>query len=134
MALKRLGTEHLIAIKWLSQPNKGGLTDEQIAKECGVTRQTIFNWRKDPLFERELKREMVRFASSRLPEVISNIYDVAIASDNAAMSKLALQLNDMLTEKHEVSNVESSGVDYDSIDAEIESFAKRLEDTDSKSE
>ncbi|RKF52131.1 hypothetical protein BCY92_03670 [Bacillus wiedmannii] len=31
MALKRLNTEHLTAIKWLSLPNKGGKTNDEIA-------------------------------------------------------------------------------------------------------
>ena len=129
MALKRLSTEHYHAIKLLSQPKQGGLTAEQIAQEVGVGRTTIFNWKKDPLFERELKREMVRNAQSRLPEVLDNIYRVAAETENAAMAKLVLQLNEMLTEKHEVSAVDNTGgVDYDVIDAEIESFAKRLED------
>jgi predicted transcriptional regulator len=41
MALK---PEQLIAIGYLSQPNNGGKTHEEIAKECGVTDRTIRNW------------------------------------------------------------------------------------------
>lgn len=123
MALKRLNTEHLLAISWLSQPKRGGLTMEQVADEVGVSKRTLYNWLKEPLFERELKREMVRYQQRRLPEVLSNMYDVAIESDNAAMSKLVLQMNDMLTEKTEVASKDAGkDIDYDAIDDEIEAF------------
>ena len=61
MALKRLNAEHLLAIQWLSQPRKGGKTDEQIAEICGVSRQSIHNWRKDAMFEAELKLKISRY-------------------------------------------------------------------------
>jgi len=60
MALKRLNAEHLIAIQYLSLPKKGGKTDEEIAQLCGVSRQSIYNWRKDPLFENALYRQILR--------------------------------------------------------------------------
>ncbi|HHK5534617.1 TPA: helix-turn-helix domain-containing protein [Bacillus mobilis] len=53
MALKRLNMEHLTVIKWLALPSKGSKTNDEIAALCGVSRQTIHNWRKDWLFERE---------------------------------------------------------------------------------
>lgn len=126
MALKRLNNEHLIAIKWLAQPKYGGKTLGEIAEICEVTERTLYNWRQDTLFERELKREMVRFQQGKLPEVLSNIYSVAAESENAAMAKLVLQLNDMLTERHDVSTGDKKdGIDYDELDAEIASFGER---------
>jgi AcrR family transcriptional regulator len=127
MALKRLNTEQYHAIKLLAQPKQGGLTAEQIAKEVGVSRATIFNWKNDALFDRELKAEMKRNAQSRLPEVLDNIYRVAAETENAAMAKLVLQLNDMLTERHEVAAVVGDTVDYEGLDDEITAFQERLE-------
>ena len=60
MALKRLNAEHLLAIQYLSLPRKGGKTDDQIAEICGVSRQSIHNWRRDALFGRELERQARR--------------------------------------------------------------------------
>jgi transcriptional regulator with XRE-family HTH domain len=55
-----LNAEHYIAIQHLSLPKKGGKTDEEIAELAGVSRQSIYNWRKDPLFETTLYRQILR--------------------------------------------------------------------------
>lgn len=121
MALKRLNTEHYIAIKWLSLPNKGGKTIAEIAKECGVSEQSIYNWKKDALFERELKKEIVRQTHDRLPELFESMVDNAIREGNAAMAKLIIQVNDMLTDKVEVTNNEGGKtIDVDDIKARLE--------------
>lgn len=123
MAIKRLNTEHYIAIKWLAMPKRGGLTMEEVAKECGVARSTLYEWKKDPLFDRELNAEIVREGKSRLPEVIQNMYAVAAETENAAMAKLVLQLNGMLTERHDVTtNDGRQGIDYDALDDELAAF------------
>ena len=125
MALKRLLTEHLIAIKLLARPKRGGLTMEEVAKECGVARSTLYEWKKEPLFEAELKREMVREGQSRLPEVLANMYTVAAETENAAMAKLVLQLNGMLTDKVEVTaNGKADSIDYDALDADVAAFSE----------
>lgn len=127
MALKRLNPEHEIAIKWLAQPKFGGKTLGEIAAICEVTERTLYNWRNDPLFERAVKREMVRYQQGKLPEVLSNIYTVAAQTENAAMAKLVLQLNDMLTERHDVSTTDKKdAINYDELDAEIAAFGKAL--------
>jgi transposase-like protein len=126
MALKRLNTEHYIAIKLLALPNRGGKTMDEVAKECGVARSTLYEWKKDPLFDRELNKEIVREGKSRLPEVIANMYTVAAETENAAMAKLVLQLNGMLTDKVEVTANKADGIDYDALDDELASFGKTL--------
>ncbi|WJX07525.1 phBC6A51 family helix-turn-helix protein [Bacillus cereus] len=132
MALKRLNTEHLTAIKWLALPNKGGKTNDEIAALCGVSRQSIHNWRKDPLFERELKKEMVRNSQDQLPELIASLSEIAIRDGNAAMAKLALQINGMLTDKVEVETKAKTGeINYEELDEEIASFAERIDEESS---
>ncbi|MHA4153207.1 phBC6A51 family helix-turn-helix protein [Bacillus cereus] len=129
MALKRLNTEHLTAIKWLALPNKGGKTYKEIADLCGVHEQSLYNWRKDTLFERELKKEMVRNSQDRLPELIASLSEIAIRDGNAAMAKLALQINGMLTDKVEVETKAKTGeINYEELDNEIASFEARIDD------
>ncbi|PEE66003.1 hypothetical protein COM90_06570 [Bacillus thuringiensis] len=125
MALKRLNMEHLTAIKWLELPNKGRETNDGIAEICGVSRQSIHNWRKDTLFERELKKEMVRNSQDQLLELIASLSEIAIRDGNAAMAKLALQINGMLTDKIEVETKAKTGeINYE----EIASFEARIEE------
>lgn len=129
MALKRLNTEHLTAINYFALPNKGGKTNDEIAKICGVSRQSIQNWRNDPLFERELKKQMVRNSQDRLPELIESLSEIAIRDGNAAMAKLALQINGMLVDKVEVESKDSTNkIDYEGIDKDIASFEERIEE------
>ena len=131
MALKRLNAEHLLAIQWLSQPRKGGKTDEQIAEICGVSRQSIHNWRKDAMFEAELKKQIVRNSQDRLPELVESLAEIAIRDGNAAMAKLALQINGMLTDKVEIETKDSGrDIDYDALDSEIASFSGTLRKED----
>lgn len=128
MTLRRLNTEHLIAISYLAQPRKGGKTFEEIAQECGITRRTLQEWRKDPLFERELKAEMVRRSQDQMPELIESLAQIAIRDGNAAMAKLALQINGMLTDRVSIeTGTSDSTIDYDALDAEIATFGKTEE-------
>ena len=128
MALKRLNAEHLIAIQYLSLPKKGGKTDEEIAQLAGVSRQSIHNWKNDPLFERELKQQMIRNNRDKLPEVIESLSQIVIDTGNAAAAKLLLQINGMLTEKLEVeTKTTAAEIDLDALDDEIASFGKRFD-------
>lgn len=120
MANNSLTPEQYIAIHWLAQPKKGGKTFEEIAELCGeVHSNTIYNWRRNPAFDRELKREIMRSTLSRLPEVMESVPDHIIRNGNAAMLKTLLQANDMLTDKVEVTTVTSDGKDLEAIKAKL---------------
>ncbi|MBU5211059.1 phBC6A51 family helix-turn-helix protein [Heyndrickxia oleronia] len=132
MALKQLGAEHWLAIKYLAQPKRGGLTYEEIAKECNVHVNSLYNWRKDELFIRELKREMVRNTLDKLPAVLDAVPDIIVRDGNAAMFKTLLQAHDMLTEKHEVHTESTGGKSIEDIRAKLERYKAEstTEDTD----
>lgn len=127
MASKTLSPEQWVAVKWLSQPRKGGKTFEEIAEICGVHVNTLYHWRKDPLFERELKREMVRNTQDRLPELMTSMIEHAIKDGNAAAAKLIMTANDMLTDKVEVTNT-SDALSPDEIRAKIEQYRQSTTD------
>jgi hypothetical protein len=130
MVLKRLGAEHHIAIKYLSLPNKGGKTFEEIAEECNVHVNSIYNWRQDPLFERELKREMVRVTQDKIPKLLDSMIDTAIKDGNAAMAKLIMQANDMLTDRVEIE--QTNKVDVGNIEDIKARIARYKGDTHSE--
>lgn len=125
---KSLNAEQTIAIQWLSKPRRGGKTYEEVAEVCGVHLNTLKKWRKDPVFDSELKRAIIRENSDRLPELVESLADIAIRDGNAAMAKLALQVNGMLTDKVEVETKGDTVVDVETLRERISAFKKR--DTD----
>lgn len=125
-----LKAEQLDAIHYLAQPKNGGKTLDEIATECGITPRTLYNWRREPVFERELKKEMARRSQDRLSELIDSLTEIAIRDGNASFAKLALQVNGMLTDKLEVEQTNTkAATDVDTMRAEIERFRKRKEES-----
>lgn len=127
MALKRLEAHHLIALNYLAQPRRAGKTMEEIGKEAGVSRQAVYDWLKDPLFERELKRQIARNTLDRLPEVTDAMADAAIQDRNAAAAKLLLQMNEMLTDKVDVVKTDATGMDREELERKIAEYRARKE-------
>lgn len=119
---KQLTASQHIAIEWLSIPNKGGKTYEEIAGICGVHLNTLKQWRKDKAFDAELKRAIIRNNSDKLPELVESLAEIAMRDGNAAMAKLALQVNDMLTDRVEVDSKDSGGTDIEALKQRIAAF------------
>lgn len=129
MAIKRIDEIHQQVIAGLlaRKPRT------EIALELGIHRNTIGKWEKDPLFQAELKKTVVQRTHGRLDELVNAMMDTAITEGNAAMAKLVLQMNDMLTDKVSVeSRTADSSVDYDALDDEIKAFAERFNDGEDK--
>ncbi|PHD57680.1 phBC6A51 family helix-turn-helix protein [Bacillus wiedmannii] len=126
MALKRLDDKHYKTIELILEGKK---TYREIAKEVDVHYNTITNWQKDTLFQRELKRMVTTRTHSRLNELVDAMMETAISEGNAAMAKLILQMNEMLTDKVEVeTKANTNEINYEELDSEIESFAERLDE------
>ncbi|MED4828153.1 phBC6A51 family helix-turn-helix protein [Bacillus atrophaeus] len=116
---RKLSEKQIAAIEFLAQPNRGGLTYDQIAEEVGVTRQTLHNWRNNDDFYEELKRRIKKESAERMPDIIASIPDHIIKDGNAAMLRTYMQWHDMLTERTEV-DVKNDGNNIADIKAEIE--------------
>ncbi|MMZ52665.1 hypothetical protein D1872_144410 [compost metagenome] len=67
---KQIRPEQYVAIRYFAQPGNGGLTVEEIAKEAGVSRQTVSRWRHQPHFEAELRRQIALNTLEELPKAI----------------------------------------------------------------
>lgn len=120
MSSHRLNEKQIAAIEILSRPNRGGMTYEQIAKEVGVAKSTLFEWRKQDYFNESLKKEIIRKTQDRLPEVFDSIIDNIIETGNAAAFRTLLQAHGMLTDKVEVNQNNPDSTKIDDIKAEIE--------------
>lgn len=116
--MAKLNDKQYAAIAILSQPKRGGLTYEQVAERVGVERTTLYHWRKDDLFNDELKRQIMRDTIDRLPEVMASIPDHIINDGNAAMFRTLLQAQGLLTDKVEVST-QGNTEDIDAMKAKL---------------
>ena len=75
VAFDKLKKKHRTAIELLLQ---GNLTIEEIAKSVKVTRQTLYNWMQDPLFDAELKEreaDFRRVQKARITQLASKALD-----------------------------------------------------------
>lgn len=129
MALKRLNAEHWRAIEELVKPKGERKTITEIAEICGVHRSTIYEWKKDPLFDAEFKKAVVRGTHDRLPDLLDALTTHAIKDGNAAAAKLILTANDMLTNKVEVNDTSrENGTNIDIAGLQARLAAIRGED------
>jgi len=122
--MAKLNDKQYAAIAILSQPKRGGLTYEQVAERVGVERTTLYHWRKDDLFNDELKRQIMRDTIDRLPEVMAAVPDLIINEGNAAMFRTLLQAQGLLTEKVEMTT-QSGTEDIDAMKAKLEALRKK---------
>ncbi|AYA77347.1 hypothetical protein DOE78_18890 [Bacillus sp. Y1] len=119
MAKAKLNEKQIAAIEFLSLPKRGGMTYEEIAKEVGVAKSTLFEWKKQDAFNDALKTEIVRKTTDRLPEMFDSMLTNIIETGNAAAFRTIVQLHGMLTERVEVDNKGGNVADIDAMKAEI---------------
>ncbi|GGH85162.1 transposase-like protein [Pullulanibacillus pueri] len=115
--MKKLDETQQRAIELLLERKIKRREYQDIADELGVHRNTLLSWRKDPLFQAEYKRAVVTNSHDRLDELVTAMLDNAISEGNAAMAKLVLQMNGMLTDKLEVENKGADNTQTSDIDA-----------------
>ncbi|MCA1059753.1 helix-turn-helix domain-containing protein [Rossellomorea aquimaris] len=129
--MKNLKPEQLEAVKYLAQPKQGGLTHEQIAEKVGVSRQTLYNWRRGIEFNDEIKREINRNTMHRIPDVIDSLLTQATKEQqpSAKAAELLLKTVSMLNDRLEVEDRTKTGdnqaTDIDAMKAEIERMKLR---------
>lgn len=120
MSKRRLNEKQIAAIEFLSLPQRGGLTYEQIAEKVGVARSTLFEWKKQEAFNDALKAEIVRKTTDRLPDMFDAILDNVIETGNAAAFRTIVQMHGLLTDKIEVDTKGNTSADISAMKAEIE--------------
>lgn len=127
MAKKHLSEKQIAAIEFLSLPKRGGMTYEEIAKEVGVAKSTLFEWKKQDDFNEVLKAEVVRKTTDRLPEMFDAMLTNIIETGNAAAFRTIVQMHGMLTDKVEIDTKGSSTADIESMKADIERMRRARE-------
>lgn len=121
-----MNAQQIKAAQYLAMPAATRPTLDKIAEECGVTRQTIQNWKKRPEFIDEIKAQIIEDNLDTLPDLIKSLTQIAIEDRSAAMAKLALQVNGMLTDKVEVKGpANGATTDINELRARMEALKDR---------
>ncbi|MCS1350303.1 phBC6A51 family helix-turn-helix protein [Mechercharimyces sp. CAU 1602] len=130
MALKRLEAKHYKALSYLIQPDNGGLSLEEIAEECGVTRKTLWEWRNDDTFDREFKKQMRRLVGDRAPELLEAGITQALSGSGKHLELMLKSIGGILTDEVEISQNVNSNVSHnvDDIKARLKRYKKRKGD------
>lgn len=68
------------------------MDDTEIARLCGVHRNTLREWRRKPLFEQAYKDAAVAISHDRLPEMLNSLTDAVIERGDAAAAKLLFRM------------------------------------------
>ena len=99
-------------------------SNRYIAYACGVTRQSLYNWRNDPLFIQELDKEITKRKTSMRTEAYRHVYRW-IRQGNKPMIKFYLKMTGDLKEHivHEQADSHKSNTE---LDAEIKSLSSEL--------
>lgn len=100
----------------------------EVAEKCGVTRESLYEWKKDELFQRELKKEMRRQVGDRIPELIEAMFREAIENGSGKHAELLLKTyGDMLTDQVQIEHTEKKegGLNIDELKAKAMRFLKR---------
>lgn len=125
MSKRRLNEKQIAAIEYLSMPQRGGMTYEQIAARVGVTERQLYNWRQDEDFMDSVVKRTIRNAAEYLPDIMASVPKHIIEDGNAAMLRTYMQSIGALTEKLEIDSKNNAGEDVDKMRAEIERFRKQ---------
>lgn len=118
-----LKAEQYEAIHYLAQPKQAGLTKEEIAQKCGVSRMTLHRWEALPEFQDELRLKLSDNILSRLPEVAEAMIESAVKNKSANAAKILFQAAGMLKSQVEYSNRNKEmapSIDRESLKARLE--------------
>lgn len=98
---------------------------QEVAEEAGVSRRSLYYWLDDKMFDSELKKRIIRNTRDKLPDVTAAMVDAVTQDRNAAMAKLVLQMNDMLTDAVLVGDKLDSSGDLKEMQKRIKEYKER---------
>lgn len=123
-----LRPEQYEAIHYLSQPKQAGLTKEEIAEKCGVSRQSLHRWEQSEEFQNELRLKISDNILSRIPEVADAMFESAVKNKSSNAAKILFQAAGMLKSQVEYSNRNKEvapAIDRASLQARIEKLKEQ---------
>lgn len=117
------------AIGYLSLPNKGGMSFDEIAEACGVSIRQLHRWRKKPEFKQAIVEQSLSNVKDELPDVLS-AHRKQAAKGNVKAIELFYKLFGLLIEKQEIEQTTTNkNKDNKDIDKEIDNLKGLIEDS-----
>lgn len=102
------------------------MTDEDIAEEIGVNRSTLYDWRKQELYNSELIKQAEEIQKNFLPEAYLQLRRIITNPKSKESSKLkGIEL--LLKQFGRLKDVREDTVVIKSMDAEVEEALEELE-------
>ncbi|RXT14901.1 phBC6A51 family helix-turn-helix protein [Ammoniphilus sp. CFH 90114] len=125
-------SEQLIAIDLLSNPKNSGMTLEEIAQKCNVSRRTLYEWRvSDDYFIEEVKRQATIKAGMHTAEIYDILLQEIRKKPTAKMIEVFLRSQNLLNHDTAVGvQVNVNDRSQEAIEAEIERITLELEEAD----
>ncbi|WP_338433198.1 phBC6A51 family helix-turn-helix protein [Clostridium tyrobutyricum] len=119
----KLSTLQIEVARELATKYLTGKREEDIAKEYGINRSTIWRWKSLPAFENEVSKSVKDFQKSHLPEVHSTLIKILRnGSDKDKLKAIELYYKNqgLLRDKQEIVQKQEVTVNVDDILQELE--------------
>lgn len=123
----------LLLTRQIVDPDAERMTYEDIAKECGVSTVTLFNWRTSDADFQAARKELVdKYADEIVSDAFTALRKQLRTKANVKAAEVVLKSRGMLIDRKEggpdtVVNVDVSGQDNDALADELAALRAKLE-------
>lgn len=117
--MTQFNEKQIQAIGYLSLPNKGGLSFDDIADKCGISVRQVHRYRKQPEFKQAIVEQSLNNVKDELPDVLS-AHKKQATKGNVKAIELFYKLLGLLVERQEIEqNVSNKEKDNESLENEL---------------
>jgi hypothetical protein len=115
----------LAANLWLTRQHTG-MTEDMIAKEVGVSRRALYDWKQLSAWSAYVQDAQVSVAKQHLSEVLQNLVKMATKSSNVRAVQLYLQVCNVIGSNEPTVVVNNDDRSTQAVEAEIALLKKQL--------
>ena len=117
----------LRAIEYIAQPNRGGLTFEQIADKIGISVKTLSRWRERKEFKQAVTQRALDGIRDELPDVFKAHVKIAKGGNIKAI-ELLYKVSGILVERQEITQTVEDKRESENIERDIADLSRLLDD------
>lgn len=126
--MTQFSEKQITAIAFLSLPNHGGLTFEEVAEQSGISLRQLHRWRKQPEFKQAIVEQALNNVKDSLPEVLQ-AHEKQAKSGNVNAIKLFYELLGLLVTKQEITQeVTNKDKGNDDLESELNDIRSLIDE------